>query len=347
MSSLDDLVADPLFQLNSLLWLAQPLPSGSNVTPLLWKRGFAVHALAPLLTLPPDVRLKLQDAGVPHQGSARPDVVLRREIDRRHGVVENKGKSFGPKSSTAEQARTLLVASGPRAAEILGLRPADIVRSATVYLVAGASAQQMRETLRTLGTELKSAGIESGETSVFGIEFDSDAVYLAADNDARDFFELQERLAFLVVEAGNDPRPLYFIPYDPDCQQHPEEEAFGKRVLFERIQAAVLGAAGRALPPATVLFERELLLNEATWRVYELWANQDAKRHLKKLVRFLLDKLASAVCAEVQEAFLYIEKQGWLLNIASSESQARICSVLSRFSCETMEVRVDQGELFD
>jgi hypothetical protein len=347
MSSLDDLASDPLFQLNSLLWLAQPLPSGSDVTPLLWERGFAVYALAPLLTLPPDVRLKLQDAGLPHQGSTRPDVVLRRERDRRHAMMENKGKSFGPKSSTAEQARTLLVASGPRAAEILGLRPTDVGRSAAAYLVASASAQQMRETLRTLRKELQSAGIESGETPVVAIESDSQAVYLIADSDARDFFGLDERLAFLAVEAGNDPRPLYFIPYDPDCQQDPEQEAFCKRVLFERIQATVLGAAGRALPPATVPFEAERLLDDATWGMYGVWDNTDTRKHMRKLTRFLLGKLASAVCAEVQQAFLYIEGQRWLLNIASGDAQARICSVLSRFSCQTMEVSADQWELFD
>ena len=56
-STANELVSDPLFQLNAILWLAQPLPVESNIIPLLHRQGFAVYAIAPLLSMPLDVRL--------------------------------------------------------------------------------------------------------------------------------------------------------------------------------------------------------------------------------------------------------------------------------------------------
>ena len=47
-----DLVSDPLFQLNVLLWLTQPLPQGSALVPLLYQQGFTVYAISPALALP-------------------------------------------------------------------------------------------------------------------------------------------------------------------------------------------------------------------------------------------------------------------------------------------------------
>ena len=51
MPALSELIRDPIFQLNVLLWLAQPLPSGYGITSLLHSRGFDVYAIALRLSL--------------------------------------------------------------------------------------------------------------------------------------------------------------------------------------------------------------------------------------------------------------------------------------------------------
>ena len=349
MTTLNELVSDPLFQLNTLLWLTQPLPRVANIRPVLWERGFVVHAIAPQLTLPPDVRLVLKDSGFPHQDSFRPDVVVRRERDLRYGMVECKGKSFGTQSSTAEQARTLVIAAGPRLAEILGLQPSDAQRSAAVYLVPVSAAPQMRQTLGLLEEELHSLNMRSGQTCILGLEPASDALFLNSDTPASDFFDLPEpRVAFLTLEDTNDPRQLYFIPYDPDCCQSPEEGEYCKRGLFERIQATILGAAGRAVPPIDVVFAAEPLLNSAMLGMYGVWENLESAKHMRRLVKQLLGKLAEVVCGEIRDAFAYVRDKGWVLRIDDESARERICSALAKFSCETMDLRRDpEPGLFD
>lgn len=127
-STHDDLLKDPLFQLNMLLWLAQPLPAGNEISPLLYRRGFTVYAIAPLLPLPLDVRQVVHDT-LALQSGVRPDIVLVHNQERKFAFHECKTNSFGPDSSTAAQIRSLLIISGSRAAEILGLQHGNVSAS--------------------------------------------------------------------------------------------------------------------------------------------------------------------------------------------------------------------------
>src|SRR5438309_1259630 len=121
-----DPVSDPLFQLNVLLWLTQPLPQESAIVPLLHQRGFSVYAIAPALVVPLDLQVAARQAQIALQPSARPDVVLTQESERKFAFTECKASSFGPNSSTAEQARAFLLTTGSRAAEVLGLDAAQV-----------------------------------------------------------------------------------------------------------------------------------------------------------------------------------------------------------------------------
>jgi len=344
-----ELVADPVFQLNSLLWLTQPLPEAAGIRPVLREAGFEVDAICPPVTLPPDILLLFKDSGLAHQDNIRPDVVLCRQQDGRYGVVECKGNSFGPGSSTARQARTLPAAAGPRLDEALGLRSGTITRSTAGYLVPSQAAADMGLTLEALGNELGSKRLRAGASCVLALEPGDTAVSLVADNAARDFFGLPvEKVDFLPVEEGTDPQPLYFIPYDPDCSQSEEERAYCKRVLFERIQLSLLGAGGRAVPPAELVFDAVGLLNDATFGMYDLWENKESAKHMRKLVRQMLAKLAEILRSEVDDGFRFVENKGWTLQIPSEKTKDAICNALSKFSCETMDLRQEpERTLFD
>jgi hypothetical protein len=349
MSTLSELVADPVFQLNSLLWLTQPLPDAVGIRPVLREAGFEVDAICPSLTLPPDILLLLKDSGLAHQDCIRPDVILCRQQDRRYGVVECKGNSFGPDSSTARQARTLLVAVGPRLDEALGLQAGTIQCSTAAYLVPSQAAVEMGPTLQALGAELRAKKLPGGASCMLALEPGPAALSLIVDSAARDFFNLPSaKVDFMPLEEGTDPRPLYFIPYDPDCSQADEERAYCKRVLFERIQASLLGAGGRALPPADLPFDAVGLLNDATLGMYGLWENKDSAKHMRRLVRDLLAKLAEILGSEVGDVFSFVENKGWSLQIQSESTKDAICNALSKFSCETMDLRHEpEPTLFD
>jgi hypothetical protein len=349
MSTLDELIRDPVFQLNSVLWLVQPLPGGAGVTPVLREAGFEVHAVAPPLAPPPDVLLRLKDSGLAHQDRVLPDIVLRQARNRRFALIECKGRSFGRDSTNASQARTLIVIAGPRLHESLGLQPSDVGEGAAAFLVPEADAPLMRTTLAELSDELTQANLQCGSALAVGLAPETDALVLTADEPARRFFDLPSgREPFMQLEPNTDPRPLYFIPYDPDCKQSDDERAFCKRVLFERLHAAVLGAAGRAVPPVTLTFQVEALLNEATLGMYDLWENPESNRHMRRLVRELLGRLGKLINAECSDALREVQGKGWELRLPDDAIQVTILGVLARFSCETMDLRREpEPGLFD
>ena len=350
MPTLPELVKDPVFQLNVLLWLAQPLPQAyQEITPLFYSHGFDVYALAPLLTLPPDILLVMRDRGFEVQARARPDVILAQELTGKFSVTECKGSSFGVDSSTAQQARTLLVLAGPRCHEVLGLQAQAVQQSALSYLVPSPERPAMEATLSALLDTFRARGLSAGESLCLGLMITNEGLGLDVDDATAQFFELSPGInTFLRLDADTDPRPLYFVPFDPDTDQSEEEKVFGRRVLFERMHSAIIAAVGRARPPTAVTFKSTDLLNDATFGMYDLWENRDSARHMRRLCRWFMDSLRKAVHAHEPGVITYEGEEGWKLDLPEAGRQGRILEIMLRFSCETMELGEEpEPGLFD
>ncbi len=345
----NDLTRDPLFQLNLLLWLTQPLPTESSIEPLLYRRGFGVYAIAPPLALPLDLQLAAQEAEIRIQAAARPDVVLANQSSRKYGLVECKARSFGAASPTSEQARAFMLMAGPRIAEVLALAPADVNDSILAYLTPEDQRDAFNETLSELKTELDSAKLPTGVFSVLGIEIHATELRLVVDERGGAFFALTPGAhRAMNVESETDPRPLYFIPYDPDVQLSGEERQFCKRVLFERIHSGVLACVGRSHVPSEVLLESRGLLNDAMFGMYENWENPDSEKHMRRLCRELMHAISRAVNSEAEGAVVYEPERGWKIELNSEEQRQKVINALSRFSCETMVLRAEPTQnLFD
>ena len=281
---LNELERDPLFQLNVVLWMAQPLPSGleGQPQPLLYSRGFTVYAVGPLLALPPAVRLAVVDSGVDTQESAAPDVVLARQRDGRFAFVECKGGWFGVESSTARQARALLIMAGPAAADVLGLQ-ADGISEAMLSLISSEEDRgKLGDTLHDLGRELSQAHFRVGPSDVLGLRTDGGNVSIEVHGAAGEFYGLAlGSHELLKLEPETDPRPLYFVPFDPDVCQSPTERAYCKRVLYERMQVSIVSALGHAGPPVDLSIETERLLNDAMFGTYSRWEKRESRQNRK------------------------------------------------------------------
>lgn len=156
----NDLLKDPIFQLNTLLWLAQPLPDGNEIKPLFYKQKFTVYAIAPLFVMPIDLRLAAQETQIRMQDRVRPDIVLTQESNRKFAFIECKTSAFGPNSSTAEQARSLMIVSGLRSAEILGLASEQVSDSLLVFLISEHECSLLFQTLMNLQKELLGHKVE-------------------------------------------------------------------------------------------------------------------------------------------------------------------------------------------
>ncbi|MEW6041822.1 MAG: hypothetical protein AB1633_09890 [Elusimicrobiota bacterium] len=119
--NINELCKDPLFQLNLTIWLAQPQSSQYfYVYPLFYESGLSIYSIGPLLALPPDIRFAVSGK-VDCQDGARPDLVLETKELKKYCILECKTSSFSQNSSTANQARTLLLIAGPILSEVLGL----------------------------------------------------------------------------------------------------------------------------------------------------------------------------------------------------------------------------------
>jgi hypothetical protein len=344
-----DLLKDPLFQLNSLLWLAQPLPHGHEITPLFYQQGFAVYAIAPLLAPPPNVRLAAQEAQISMQERVRPDVVLVNESNHKFATTECKASSFSPTSSTAEQTRALLVVAGPRAAEVLGLTSGQVSASLLGFVTPESDRELMSQTLAILYEELRKQELPAGPSSVLGLALTDTDVSIFIDETGSGFFMLPSgNLRFMKHESDTDPRPLYFIPYDPDIEQTQQERVLCKRVLFERMHSTIVAAVGRANPSAELTFESKKILNDAMFGMYEHWENRESAKHMRGLCWQFMDPLMQAVNSVVSSTIVFQPGEGWKLSLRDEKQHEQVIDALTRFSCETLDLQTTpEPSLFD
>ncbi|MBM4035507.1 MAG: hypothetical protein FJ291_27510 [Planctomycetes bacterium] len=353
----EELVRDPLFQVNALLWLAQPLPdekvfrefgvSPLGIHPLLHMRRFAVHAIAPMLLVPLDVRLAAQNAGIPIQEGARPDVVLSRERDLKFLLVECKASSFGPgPSKSVEQARALMIAAGPRASEVF----AEQVKAALLsYELPDSACAGMMGTLARVAEEMHARGLPAGPLSTLGLRSSETEVSVVIDSELAAFLGVQPgAFKFIALEPGDDPRPLYFIPYDPDAQGSAEETAFCRAVLFRRMHASVVAAIGRAFPPTERIFEHGAVLNDAMFGMYGHWDNKASAKHMRDLFKQFMTAIQQSVNSELTGAIAFEPGRGWKVKIGDEDAHEAIIDALTRFSAETLTAQPKPPiELFD
>jgi hypothetical protein len=150
----------------------------------------------------------------------------------------------------------------------------------------------------------------------------------------------------LPIQPDTDPRPLYFIPYDPDIDQSQEERQFCRRILCERILGAILGRVGRTETGSTITVSIDELLSDATLGMFRLWGNRDSAKHLRDICR----KIVRSIGAATHDTRFALDGQSRTLsiNLTDAEWHEQLLRVLERFSCESMSASPEQQpELFE
>jgi hypothetical protein len=128
---LDEIVADPVLQLNLLLWMTREQPEESyRVRPIFFKAGFDLWDIDATFTLPEAVIAQIQNKNLPVKVNLSPDLRLRNTSQSKALYIEAKKSSFTPESSNSEQARAHLLAAGPLAIE--NYKPITELRSAVI-----------------------------------------------------------------------------------------------------------------------------------------------------------------------------------------------------------------------
>ncbi|RMF27277.1 MAG: hypothetical protein D6759_18025 [Chloroflexi bacterium] len=283
----------PLFQLNLMLWLVWPaLPPSVNIHPVFREDGFTLRGIGWAFALPLEVRVKAEEAGLPVKARASPDLLLDHRQRKLLLPIECKVSSFGPNASggsrthPALQATALLATDGPSLADYLGLIEAAQWRAYLLYAVGGGAEDAMQGTLTELGYRLQAAHIEPVPAGALGIHLRDDGIYLqpapgaeipvaALRSPPPNGVRVVER------EDGDDPRPLYLLPWDPSIGLADEYE---RRILEERVRSALASLIGRRLDAPAFEVTLDEVLQEAV-DVWEVWRDRQAVAGFRRAVR--------------------------------------------------------------
>jgi len=343
------LCGDPLFQLNIAIWLSQPIPEYFFIKPVFYQAGLSIYSISPSLTLPIDIRLIISESHVNAQDCVKPDLVLKSDKKPRFVIVECKKSSFGKLSSTAEQSRTLMLLSGPILSEVLGGKISNIT-GILCYLTQFDQISPLERTLSELTDELKKVKLEPGKYGVLGIKPSDKYILLEYSDTLQSYLGLIEKspVEVLAFDEETDPRPLYFIPYDPNISFSKEEQDFYKRILYERVLVYILSILGPAKIPCSFTITTIDVLTSVTLGVYEIWDDNEAKKNIRNLLKSFMQSLIGGLRDDLRPYIQYEPRKGWLFSIKTKNIYGEILAYLSKFKPENLDLSQDtEPELFE
>ena len=300
MKDESNLLADQVFQLNTLLWALEELPDKGEIQPVLRQAGYYLGAIGRRVIMPTDevtLAALTKLTGAVNRDPCRPDLWLRHDTDPVQPLVELKAHGFSPESSNRRQALKLIAAASDLAPSLAetGVRPGHVV-----YATVANDADRIGSTLKDLAQALNTEGVDPAPTGAIGLAIEDDGVVLSSPDPADLPKPLETSLArrptVLHRVKDNDLRPLYFIPWIPGIKesQDPELHSDGLRELTARVLSYMLAAVGQARPPTALTLSGSLLLRNATFGVFAKWRDQD-KREFSNAVARIVDRTLKSV----------------------------------------------------
>lgn len=271
---------NPLVQVNLLLHLALPYPMGDAIEPILNHLGFRIYAVNRRIGLPIEVVSRARER-VSLQNACSPDIVLSNGQRSIALLIECKSSSFGSLTTQAQQARTLLLLTGPRISNYLGYR--DISESTAVYVLPGSEIEQQEECLASITSELRRLSLETTEWEVWGLVQSEDGISLRNLKAGRSLDDPGD----IRVVTTDDPKNyevMRLIPVDPDVAA---DDPIGTQVLQERLRNSFVQQVLRHSPsgyPITVTVSVDSMCSRVILFVWEAW-NPESKTWLRRKVR--------------------------------------------------------------
>jgi len=306
---LQQLVGDPLYQVNVTLWMLQPQPQGHvQVKAILRDAGFKLRFIEPLLPLPPDLLARLQRDSLAVSGSPPSPDLLLDGSEKTAVLWECKRNTFGKQPDKDDrpqrQARSFLLHTPPVLVSALAASPASLRNTQVVYLTCLAPAHDQSEGLQHVHAELTAKGYTVSPFSVLALSADKTRVLLrqvgTASTPVRGLEGLASNPAIIQEspDPDTDPRPLYYLPWMPESE--PEPSDYNQRAFADRVLAAVTKVIGLTRLPgeARILFDDALAA--ATHGHFRLWRNKNTKAAIVDAARDVIRKVLKKAVPEVQ-----------------------------------------------
>lgn len=324
------LAADPVFQLNVLLWALEDLPDITAVQPVLRRVGYRVESLGRPLLLPADARTASAlrtVAGSADRSPCHPDLCLENQDHPVTLVVELKSSGFSQGSSNVRQAVKLIVASHDLAESYAETQPRP---GHVVYGTVESDAARLAETLQGLRESVTSHAMPAAPAATVGISIDDEGARLStspgSDLPAPAQRALQAAAVVLHRHGEDDIRPLYLIPWTPGIEgtQDPELQADGYRELTARIIVGAMAIVGQAIVPTTLDITGSMLLSRATFGVFDRWRDADRRQFAAAATGVLTNALRSL------GGFQRQSRDTISLSLSSHDEQAEVVKLLEQ-----------------
>jgi hypothetical protein len=351
MSPNEEICGDPLFQLNLILWLSLPSASRKPLRPFFHEIGYSTYSIDPLLSLLPEQRRLAREKNINYKDSVRPDAILQRDNPKQaYILVECKKSSFGTSSTTAEQARTLMMLTDLSFNEVMGIDPSINTESSIMFFLPQDQTKALMHTVEEMQNELNINNINYGETHFAGIFGNDKGIFLELTEKLSKALSTNEVSPIMILETDgrDDPRPLYFIPYDPSIDQTPDQRIFCLQILLQRLLASLLSKIGRAIPPVRKIIAIDEMLNDATFGMYSLWRNRDTTHNLRSILRGFMVEVKGALSVSIEKKLYFSSGEGWIVEISNENEKDELINTISRIKIRgTQIVRQDQASFND
>jgi hypothetical protein len=278
-----DLIHDPIFQLNLLVWAATEQPEGEAavVTPLFSRSGYKLAYIENPFPFPVSVQQQLKN--IEDIGKAPNADVIVANSDRQSAFyIEAKKDSFGTESSSCRQARAHLIAAGPVFAEVY----APIKECRLIYALPEKCRSLMEPTLRSLSTDVAGRGFKPGLFSIHGFDVGEKFVtYTLDDPSAAALGESGKVIPLLPIpdDGETDPSPLLLIYTDCDTFNQTDRGLY-RRILIDKIYAQLLCQLQHCNPITTFVLKPEEVLMKTSGGAFE-FVGGDTRKRMRVLVR--------------------------------------------------------------
>ncbi|HEY6331515.1 MAG TPA: hypothetical protein VI756_19475, partial [Blastocatellia bacterium] len=279
----EDLVRDPVFQLNVLLWMAKEQPADDyRIRPVFFQAGFRIIYIEQPFPLPQEISSAALGSGLSISAGPEPELILGRQHDGRALYFEAKADSFSSESSNARQARGHLLATGPAFAEVL----APLTSSLLCYVVPEDKRVMMRDCLATLAQELVGRGLEPGMVSCHGLLIDGGALRYVWDSAFENYLGTVEGNSVAILEDledDTDPSPLILLFSEEDCPNVAMRD-FYRQAVIEQLRARLLCELHNIAADQEYKVTIDQLLSQTSDGVFQYLGRERQKR-LRLLAR--------------------------------------------------------------
>ena len=306
MTEIGVLLADPVFQLNTLLWSLEEISDTGEINPVLRNAGYYVTSIGRRLIVPVDpetLSALVQATGSPDRSPSRPDLWLKHQSDDVQPLVELKAHGFSPASSNTTQALKMLASAGDVGPSLGG----DSQPGHLIFATVVDDAEPLAATLQELGATLRDAGATPAPVAVIGFAWVDEGVALVSPHPADLPGPMQPVLAepaviLRVADQSEDMHPLYLIPWIPgiDESQDHDLRVDGLRELTARLLTQAIAAVGQARTPSILNLTGTDLLASATFGVFARWRDEDRTQFGRAAAKIVERALRATDCARIE-----------------------------------------------